>query len=175
MKRIAAVAGSLLGVLFLFSPAAAANVSLVALEGEVFTYSTLASSQFVLWAMLFAVSILSLLLSVCVPRCEDITGLLAVAISAYCTLSVPYLQYVEFHVGYILVNDTVGSVVTPVVVDMSSWTIFWACVLLLMVALVNGMRIVFMIADRNAPRERRERRRRGDAGYQQQKGEDEEE
>lgn len=154
----AAVVSGVLGSILLVAPAAATNVSLTTLEGDVYTYNTLASSQFVLWAMLFVISVLCLLLSAIVPRCEDITGLLALTLSAYCTISVPYLQYVEFHVGYLPANDTVVSIVTPIVVEMGSWTIFWACVLLLMVCIVNGMRILFMIAMRDAPSSRMRRR-----------------
>ena len=107
--------------------------------------------QFNIWALLFSCCMISLLLSCLVRRSEDLTGGLAVFLSAFCLYGVPRLAWVSYDTGVTtILNNTTGEIMTsvvttPIVIQIGNLPLAALITGIFCIAVINLIRILMGI------------------------------
>ena len=108
-------------------------------------YAAPDSTPFIAWAMLFAVFIICLLLSVYIPRYREFCAFIALFLSVACALLIPYIVNVEYATHSVVQNGALIVSVTPIITEMGSLPLMLVMILFVIAAVVNALRSMLVI------------------------------
>ena len=103
-------------------------------------YAAPDSTPFIAWAMLFAVFIICLLLSVYIPRYREFCAFLALFPSVACALLIPSIVNIEYATHSVVQNGALIVSVTPIITEMGSLPLMLVMILFVIAAVINALR-----------------------------------